>query len=192
MGEHERNEIPCIETGVELNMQALLQLHVETMIVLTMSSDEVEPDLIQDSDESRALLLHRLRGATALVDRAVARALEPHGLTSAQYGVLKVMAQAYTESLPCTEVGKRLSGPSSDVTRLLDRLETVSLVSRERDAVDRRVVHTRITEKGLELFTLAEPAVRNAEAQALAGLEHVDRERLTALLASVQSNLAGN
>ncbi len=162
------------------------------MIVLTMSSDNADPDLNRARDESSALLLHRLRGATALVDRAVARALEPHGLTAAQYEVLKVMAQAYAESLPCSEVGKRLSGPSSDVTRLLDRLETVSLMARERDASDRRVVHTKITEKGREVLALAEPAVRRAEAQALAGLDDVDREQLTALLASVQSNLAGN
>lgn len=142
--------------------------------------------------DSIAQTLRRLRGASALVDRAVARALEPHGLTTAQYEVLKVMAQAEDESLGCSELGKRLAGPSSDVTRLLDRLETVSLVSRIRDESDRRMVHTRITEKGREVLSLASPAVQVAESQALAGLGDSDREQLARLLASLQLNLAGN
>jgi DNA-binding MarR family transcriptional regulator len=139
-----------------------------------------------------AQTLRRLRGASALVDRAVARALEPHGLTTAQYEVLKVMAQAEDEALGCSELGKRLAGPSPDVTRLLNRLETVLLVSRIRDENDRRVVHTKITEKGREVLSLASPAVQNAEARALTGLADGDREQLARLLASLQLNLAGN
>lgn len=155
-----------------------------------MSSERSETQ--PSHPDTIAQTLRRLRGASALVDRAVARALEPHGLTTAQYEVLKVMAQAEDESLGCSELGKRLAGPSSDVTRLLDRLETVSLVSRIRDESDRRMVHTRITEKGREVLSLASPAVQVAESQALAGLGDSDREQLARLLASLQLNLAGN
>jgi DNA-binding MarR family transcriptional regulator len=155
-----------------------------------MSLEPLEPPA-SDAD-TIAQTLRRLRGASALVDRAVARALEPHGLTTAQYEVLKVMAQAEDEALGCRELGKRLSGPSPDVTRLLNRLEYVALVSRIRDENDRRVVHTRITEKGREVLSLAAPAVHIAESQAFAGLVDSDREQLARLLANVQINLAGN
>lgn len=155
-----------------------------------MSSDR--PESQPSHPDSIAQTLRRLRGASALVDRAVSRALEPHGLTTAQYEVLKVMGQAEDESLGCSELGKRLAGPSSDVTRLLDRLETVALVSRVRDDHDRRMVHTRITEKGREVLSQATPAVQIAESQALAGLGDSDREALARLLNSLQLNLAGN
>lgn len=145
----------------------------------------------QDTAQSPEAL-HRLRGAAALVDRAIARALEPHGITTAQYEVLKVMAHADDEALPCSELGKRLSGPSSDVTRLLDRLESVALVSRKRDEQDRRMVHTRITDKGREVLATAAPDVCSAEHQALSGLSASDRATLTQLLSAVQLNLAGN
>ena len=130
-----------------------------------------------------------LRGVTALVERAVARALEPHGLTIAQFEVLKVMGTAHDESLGCSELGKRLAGPSSDVTRLLDRLESVALVSRERDSQDRRAVHTKITEKGRELLAAAGPDVTRAESQALAALAGPEQRHLTRLLADLQGSL---
>jgi DNA-binding MarR family transcriptional regulator len=129
-----------------------------------------------------------LRLATTTIDRAIARALEPHGLTAVQFAVLQVMGEAREQKLGCSEIGRRLSGQSPDVTRLLDRLENGGLVSRKRDHDDRRVVHTTISEKGLELLAVAAPAVRAAEEQALAGLGSADRQQLAALLAVVQRN----
>lgn len=127
-----------------------------------------------------------LRSTAAVVDRAIAKALEPHGLTSVQFSVLQVMGDAVEQKLGCSEIGRRLSGQSPDVTRLLDRLESGGLVSRERDHEDRRVVHTRISEKGLELLKIAAPAVRAAEEQALAAVSGSNRELLASLLAAVQ------
>ena len=130
-----------------------------------------------------------LRGVTALVERAVTRALEPHGLTIAQFEVLQVMGTSHDQSLGCSELGKRLAGPSSDVTRLLDRLESVSLVSRERDSQDRRAVHTRITEKGREVLAAAGPDVARAESQAMTSLAGPEQLQLTRLLTDLQESL---
>lgn len=139
-----------------------------------------------------ARTIHGLRAAAALVDRALARALEPHGLTAAQFAVLEIMGEAEDKQLGCGELGRKLAGPSSDVTRLLDRLESGGLVSRERDKSDRRVVHTRISEKGRELLKVATPFVRAAEEQALATFSSADREHLADALAQVQQNVPGS
>jgi MarR family transcriptional regulator, organic hydroperoxide resistance regulator len=136
--------------------------------------------------------IHLLRSATAMVERAIARALEPHGLTAVQFAVLQVMGEADDQKLGCGELGKRLSGPSSDVTRLLDRLEAGGLVSRERDVDDRRVVHTKISEKGREVLAAAAPTVRAAEEQALASISIADRRHLASMLSAVQRNVPGN
>jgi DNA-binding MarR family transcriptional regulator len=49
-------------------------------------------------------------------------------------------------------VAERLVASVPDVPRLLDRLEGMRLISRERDPADRRHVTARITQKGLELL----------------------------------------
>lgn len=129
--------------------------------------------------------LHALRSASALLERAIARALDPYGLTASQFAVLHVMAEAQDQALPCSELGKRLTGPASDITRLLDRLETGGLVSRKRNKTDRPVVHTMISEKGREVLQTATPAVRAAEEHALSHLDEQERAQLSELLAGV-------
>ncbi|MDJ0976282.1 MAG: MarR family transcriptional regulator, partial [Planctomycetota bacterium] len=65
------------------------------------------------------------------------------------------------------------------VTRLLDRLESAELVSRERGKNDRRIVVTRITRKGLAILAkLDEPTIdRHAEL-----LGHLDEPELQELI----------
>ena len=152
-------------------------------------STEVQIDEVA---ESTSKAIKALRAAAAHVERTIARALEPHGVTTAQFAVLQVLDEARTESLGCSEVGQRLAGPAPDVTRLLDRLDTAGLVSRDRSESDRRIVHTRITPAGQELVQHALPSVREAEERALAGLGPVDRAELTALLEGIQKNCPGH
>jgi DNA-binding MarR family transcriptional regulator len=133
-----------------------------------------------------------LRAAAAHVELLLARALEPHNLTSTQYFLLQVMDEVKDDSLRCSELGKRLVGPAPDVTRLLDRLESVGFVSRERDKYDRRVVHSKLTTAGLEVLYNARPDVRLAEQQALADLCPASRAQLASLLGDVQRRCPGN
>ena len=65
-----------------------------------------------------------------------------------------------------------------DVTRLLDRMEDVGLVVRTRDAEDRRLVTTRITERGRGLLDQLEGLVA-AEHQRRLG--HLSDDQLRSL-----------
>jgi DNA-binding MarR family transcriptional regulator len=81
--------------------------------------------------------------------------LKTAGLSVAQYNVLRILRGASATGdtgLRCAEVGNRLITRDPDVTRLLDRLEKQALIVRARSEEDRRVVTTRITQKGLELL----------------------------------------
>ena len=51
-----------------------------------------------------------------------------------------------------TAVRDRMLTRMPDVTRLLDRMEEAELVTRARDAEDRRLVTTRITARGRRLL----------------------------------------
>lgn len=81
-----------------------------------------------------------------------AELLKGSGLSPAQFNVLRILRGAGEGGLTCGEIGERLITRDSDVTRLLDRLEKQALVSRVRSTQDRRVVLTRITEKGRSLL----------------------------------------
>jgi DNA-binding MarR family transcriptional regulator len=102
-----------------------------------------------------------LQRTASLLLQSLGRELKGHDLTPAQYNTLRILRGAGPDALTCGEIGERLVSPGPDVTRLLDRLEQVGLVTRLRDPEDRRVVRARITEKGLDLLeTLDEPVGR--------------------------------
>lgn len=103
---------------------------------------------------------------TELLRREVMELFKPHDLTHAQYNVLRILRGALRETdaqaraRTCGDIASRLVTFEPDVTRLLDKLERQELITRERDAADRRVVRSRITDKGLALLaTLDEPIV---------------------------------
>jgi DNA-binding MarR family transcriptional regulator len=88
----------------------------------------------------------------AVLGHAFAEALKPHGITPTQYNALRILRGAGREGLCRNEVRDRLIAQVPDVTRLLDRLEEMALIERERSTEDRRLVTTRITARGNALL----------------------------------------
>ena len=78
--------------------------------------------------------------------------IKSHGLTPTQYNVLRILRGAGPEGLPCKRIGDRMISRDPDMTRLLDRMEKHSLITRERQTEDRRIIRTRITPAGLEIL----------------------------------------
>lgn len=99
-----------------------------------------------------ALLEHRL-GAT----------LRPFGVTASQYNVLRILRGAEPAGLCGREVGERMLARVPDVPRLLERMEALHLITRVRDASDRRHVTARITAKGLDALERIRPALEAME-----------------------------
>lgn len=118
-----------------------------------------------------------LRTATIL-EHEQNEALRPHGITHTQYNVLRILQGAGKEGLCGREIAERLISKVPDVSRLLDRMDEVELVSRERDPADRRHVTARITAKGRRLLVDATP-----------GLQVVERRRFKNLGATAVGSL---
>ena len=132
-----------------------------------------------DVEEEAHVALAR---TAALVDRAIARMLRPYGLTPTQYNVLRILRGAGADGLCRHELGDRLVTPVPDVTRLLDRMEELELVARQRSASDRRLVRTFPTPKGLALVSQLDGPVREWHRQRLT---QVPAERLRELVATL-------
>jgi DNA-binding MarR family transcriptional regulator len=86
--------------------------------------------------------------------------LKSAGLTGAQYNVLRILRGAEPQGLPCRGIGDRMISHDPDMTRLLDRLEKRSLITRVRQTDDRRVIKTRITPQALSLLKTLDQPVR--------------------------------
>jgi len=78
--------------------------------------------------------------------------LRPSGITATQYNVLRILRSAGSCGHACGEIAERMVTRDSDVTRLLDRMEKMGLVTRCREQKDQRVVTTCITPEGTSLL----------------------------------------
>src|ERR1022692_4149799 len=114
---------------------------------------------------------------TEMLARGLVRVLKPEDLSSTQYNVLRILRGA-PDGLPCGEIASRMITRDPDITRLLDRLEKRELISRCREATDRRTVMARITPAGLKTLTRLDEPVQSAHCKQLG---HLGRRRLRAL-----------
>jgi DNA-binding MarR family transcriptional regulator len=126
---------------------------------------------------------------TDMLSRRLTQVLKTEDLSSNQYNVLRILRGA-PDGLPCGEIGNRMITRDPDITRLLDRLEKRTLISRCREIKDRRMVMAHITPEGTELLARLDEPVREAHRRQLG---HLGKERLrtlTELLRDGRSQLA--
>lgn len=125
----------------------------------------------------------------AVVRRPVARALERHGISMAQYNVLRILRGAGDAGLPTLSVRDRMIEEAAGITRLIDRLEEADLVRRQRGTSDdKRQVFCRITSNGLDLLREADPMVELGVESSLAMLSEADLERLIGILDRIRGD----
>jgi DNA-binding MarR family transcriptional regulator len=123
-----------------------------------------------------------------LLSRGLAHLLKSQDISPTQYNVLRIL-RGSPAGLPCGEIASRMITRDPDVTRLLDRLEGRGLISRSRDAKDRRAVVARITPEGLKLLERLDEPIQEGHRKQLG---HLGRERLSALtelLAAARGNV---
>lgn len=81
----------------------------------------------------------------------IATALKDEGVTMQQYNVLRIVNGAGAEGITTSEIRERMLDKMSDASRMVDRLETMELLLKQRDRDDRRVLHIFLTERGQAL-----------------------------------------
>jgi DNA-binding MarR family transcriptional regulator len=106
-----------------------------------------------------------------------------HGLTATQYNVLRILRGAGPDGLPCKRIGERMISRDPDMTRLLDRMEKRSLITRERQTEDRRVIKTRITQAGLEILKKLDAPVDELHKKQF---RHISAPKLKALADAIE------
>jgi DNA-binding MarR family transcriptional regulator len=119
----------------------------------------------------------------AVTREALERVLTPHGLSMAQYNVLRILRGAGKAGLCRNEIRDRLISRMPDVSRLLDRMEGAGLISRVRSNADRRLVNTTLTPKGRTLVDTLDADVARAQERLLGHMSEKQLRSLVDLLA---------
>lgn len=131
-----------------------------------------------------------LMRTASVVSRRYARLVEPHGLSLAQYNVLRILRGAGAEGLPTLAIRDRMIDEGSTVTRLLDKLEQAGFVTRDRSRPDRRQVLCRITPRGDALLAELDPVMDATDTDGMGALDDADVAALIELLGSVRTATA--
>ena len=140
--------------------------------------------------EQEALL--SIERTAAILNHGVADALRPYEITPTQYNVLRILRGAGEQGLCRNEVRDRLVAKVPDVTRLLDRMEEMALVDRERATDDRRMVFTRITRKGIQLLARIDAPVTSLHQLQLGHLGAKKLRTLIRLLAEARHGIGSD
>jgi len=86
-----------------------------------------------------------------LKDR-MSEALKPYKITMQQYNVLRILRGSHPKGMAAARIRERLLDKTSDVSRLLDRLEKLNFVERQNSPEDKRVTEIFLTLRGLEIL----------------------------------------
>jgi DNA-binding MarR family transcriptional regulator len=112
--------------------------------------------------------------------------MKEHSLTGTQYNVLRILRGAEPHGLPCKGISERMISHDPDMTRLLDRMEKRGLITRLRQAEDRRVVKTRVTASGLDILKKLDTPVEELHRKQF---RNIAVARLKTLLAALEGAL---
>jgi DNA-binding MarR family transcriptional regulator len=118
-----------------------------------------------------------------------ARLFREYGLTPSQYNVLRIL-RGEGKPLPCLEVADRMIAAVPAITGLIDRLEAMNLVARDRSTEDRRVVFVEITPKALDLLARLDQPVDDLHKKLVGHLTQAELRELSRLLEKARLSLA--
>ena len=127
--------------------------------------------------------------AASVMRERFEKAIEPFGITVSQYNVLRILKGVYPNGHPRCEIMLRMIDRAPDITRLVDRLEKMGLVKRERDGEDRRMSISVITAKGLKLIEQIQPLIDNTHKSTTKDLSDKECGELSRLIEKLYAHL---
>ena len=143
----------------------------------------VQPDEI---DSAAGGMLGLLEVARVLQGR-LEKALESVGLSFPKYLALRRLIDA-GEPVSLSSLAEDQQCVRSNITQLVDRLETDGLAKRVTDPADRRAVRAAITPLGEERFSAATAAIGVVQAEMASRVAPQDRESFLRVLAAIRTS----
>ena len=108
--------------------------------------------------------------------------LKAHDLSPEQFNVLRILRGQKGKPANMCTIQERMIAKTSNTTRLVDKLLLKELVTREVCPNNRRMMEVMITEKGLDVLQLLDPAVEEYEKRFADNLSDDELKNLNFLL----------
>jgi MarR family 2-MHQ and catechol resistance regulon transcriptional repressor len=141
------------------------------------------------SSATATRLVHDIVATADLFLRESTRLFRPHGLSAPQFNVLNLLAgRADGAGYSQRELADTLLVDRSNVTGLLDRMETAGWVKRQSDPADRRVYRIALTPAGRRLWQKVAPAYDAVVGQVCARLGEAEMAATVKLLAALRED----
>ena len=116
----------------------------------------------------------------------MSKELKEFGLTHEQYNVLRILKGKYPEQMCVRDIACRMIEKSSNVPRIIDRLELKKLVKRSTSVIDKRETVITLTQSGITILE-ATTAVLNIVMDGRLTLNKQDAAKLNQLLEKVRN-----
>jgi len=108
-------------------------------------------------------------------------------LSEPQFGVLEALY--HLGPLSQKSIGEKLLYSKSNIVAIIDALEEIGLVRRQRDTQDRRFIHVNITAKGTDLILQLLPKHVAAITEEFSCLTNEEQDQLARLCRKLGLNL---
>ena len=130
---------------------------------------------------------YKVKLASQLMYRDFLGRLEPYGLTPFHYLVLCCLWEE--DGLSTTGIADKLKQLGATLTGVVDRMEDRSLVYRERDPGDRRIIRIWLTDEGRQLMYVLPAIGAQTIDEATLDIPKAQQEAFVRLLDQIIANL---
>jgi len=111
----------------------------------------------------------------------ISKVLKDYGLTPEQYNVLRILKGKYPEQMCVKDIAERMIERSSNVPRIIDRLEVKKLVKRSQSGADRRETVIILAQAGINLLEAVTPELEKSHNQ-VSDMDEAEVKQLNDLL----------
>jgi DNA-binding MarR family transcriptional regulator len=98
-----------------------------------------------------------------LIKKRSSDTLKDFGLTAEQFNVLRILKGSHPEALCVRDIASRMIERSSNVPRIIDRLEVKKLAKRNVSTTDKRETAISITKAGINILEVVNPRIKKEE-----------------------------
>ncbi len=123
-------------------------LECQRIAIIGMEHDQREKSLVVGIND----LLDAILSTSNWLKDELSLKLRKYGLTIPQYSVLRILREHYPASVKVSVVISSMIEKSSNVSRIVDKLEFKNLATRRQSTADKRAVDVVICQKGIDIL----------------------------------------
>lgn len=139
-----------------------------------------------DSLEQEATLA--VMRTSDLLENRLARLFREHGLTLSQYNVLRIL-RGEGKPMPCLEVAHRMIQVAPAITRVVDQLLDLKLITKSQSDIDRRVFTIELTPSASCMLKKLDSPVLDLHGTLLSKLSQPDLKALVRILEKARAGI---